>query len=248
MSTPPSRPSLRDFDYFDEQSQPAAWDDLNAAEALPDRLAEGIAAHKRSRRHFRRFFGLMFMTLAACGWVLWGFVHDFRYAFAEAVPPLLLGDVVQLEPAEIPHNRFVRVQGITEHRGLAQRIARGLSFDRQEYWYFRLLGSRGVFIEVLANAEGFGYVTEVDVRGRALDPRQSGGYEALLGLYSETFMAQERTEVRVIQVGMRPGQGRWPWYVVLGVMGVLLMSNGVAALRLVRTRRRRPEDWVLRGG
>jgi hypothetical protein len=151
-----------------------------------------------------------------------------QYAFAAPTQSLEMGDVSEFLPEHIPHNAQVSLRGITEHRGLRYRGLRGLRGRFETLWTFRLLGSRGVFIEVPADPLRFSPTTEVQVSGRAVDPSREKNYRRLLQAYDETFHPQRRSEARIIQVDACRGSGRWPF----ACAGALIFAGGLLNLIL----------------
>lgn len=230
---------MRDFDYFDDRARPASWDELASGQNLPDGLEEHLDHLARRARRYRRSLWLMGITLIVCVSFLWGHLDAIRYAFSSVATPADLGDSTTFTPAEIPHNSFVRIRGITEARGLRRKSARGLSFVRKEYWYYQLLGAQGTFVEVEADPKRYGFATEIDVQGRAVDPDMDSSYADLLERYFETFVfARTSPHHRIIQVGLRPGDEQlWYSLALLFLLAVLVSNLGVA-YRLVQTRAR----------
>lgn len=229
--------SLREFDYFDEARQPVGPSGLPDDAEVPAGLEARLRAFRRERRIRTRAFVLSFVLLVASAWFLWGYRYWIAYAFSDTREPLELGDVSTLLPNEIPHNAYVSLRGITEHRGLTQKTVRGLSLRRSEQWYFRLLGSRGVFVEVAPDSRRFGPVTEVVVRGRAVDPDLEPGYATLLAAYDSRYFPVERPARRVIQVDVEPGYNRWVYVLAFLFLAALLCGNAWVLLRLLRLRR-----------
>ncbi len=88
---------------------------------------------------------------------------------------------------------------------MQQKIIRGLNFSQEEFWYFRLLGSRGVWIETEPDPEKYGLATQVNVTGRAVDPRRDRNYDELLATYQAKYFSEERPNMRIIQVGVATG-------------------------------------------
>src|SRR4051794_35750005 len=127
-SNPPHR-SLREFDYFTQENQ------VDSSEPLPSFEPDVEPAAPR-RSLARQLLTLAIATafLAAASPLVWGFRDAAAYALAPAYPPLELGDVADTEPGAIPHNRFVRLHGVTEHRGMRQNTPRGLHLDADEFW------------------------------------------------------------------------------------------------------------------
>jgi hypothetical protein len=236
---PKPPPSLREFDYFsDADAHPPVIIDGGFEEADEAAQSAHRAARSARRRAITTFVvGLTF--LAASVWFLWGYREAAAYAFLPAdTQPLELGDVRDMTPAQVPHNRYVRLHGITEHRGLRQEAPRGLSLDRREYWYFRLLGSRGVFVEVDPDPNRFGFTQEITVTGRAVDPRRAPMYAELLRAYADIFATENRAELRVIQNGVVPGEGKAAYIVALALIALLTGANVFAFVRAARAWRR----------
>ncbi|MEZ4269892.1 MAG: hypothetical protein R3C68_00155 [Myxococcota bacterium] len=226
MTDPNRHPSMREFDYFAPDVEPGGSTVSPIAQEGHQRLV---------RRRSLRYVMLMTLTFAMSAWVLWGFRADMRYAFSTNVSPRDLGDVVEQRPADMPHDAYVRLQGITEHRGMTQELVRGMSLVRQEYWYFRLLGSRGVFIETPKDPQRFGIAQRVDVVGRLVDPAQIGGFSQLIAEYQRRFSSAPLTDYRILRVDYRPGEGRWPYIVIIGLLLLLFLSDLRLVVRIIRT-------------
>jgi hypothetical protein len=229
---------MREFDYFASQAQPVSADELARLANLPEHIeAEIELSHKEGRKA-----GLSAITatlvMAACTWFLWGYRDSIAYSFSRARPPLQLGDVVELTPADIPHNAYVELEGITEHRGLTQKITRALWPVRDERWYFRLVGSRGVFIETAPDSEHYGFATRMTIRGRAVDPERSALYADLLNQYRERFSARASDFARIIEVDVEPGTGRLPYLVFAAFIGAVAALDCRSLLRYARHRRK----------
>ena len=109
---------------------------------------EQLKTPRRKQVHYFRHIVTFTLFFAAVIWFLSGLVDQARYEFQVAPVATPIGDVIDVGAKALPHNAYISLEGITEHRGLSQEIMRDLSFDRQEYWYFRLLGSGGIFVEV----------------------------------------------------------------------------------------------------
>lgn len=237
---------MSNFDYFDEEAIAAGGRVDELRDELPDALRERLDAwHRRRRRAVRAALTLV-LFLAAVTWLLWGHRDRVGYVFSSPQEPSKLGDASTFTPSDIPHNAYVELRGITEHRGMSQKLVRGLGLIRNEYWYFRLLGSRGVFIEVPADASHYGPATALIVSGRAVDPsREQSTYGPLLASYSERFSAPLRPGVRIIQVGVRPGEGRLPYLAAFAGLLVVGIANIVLVGFLLRSLGRGPERDVL---
>lgn len=230
-------PSLRDFDYFAEDLSYAA-PVAEAAEDQPLSLNEQIALLQRQKRRYSRALTLMLATLAVVLWGASGYTSQLRYDFATDAVPIEMGDATQHRAADYTHNTFIRLTGITEHRGLEQKRVQGLGL-RQEFWYFRLVGSQGVFLEVPATKERFGPTRRVDTVGRVVDPLREATYAEVLNLYfTEYPAAHRRAAMRVIQVERTPGSTRWGFLVGLVFVLLLVAMNVFALRRLLGAHRR----------
>jgi hypothetical protein len=230
-------PSLRKFDYFGERA-PAAPDVVASAGDATEEMQDQAAAIVRQRRaHLRHSIAGAAFSLAVI-YFLWGYRDLISYAFQEPRPPQQLGDIVGMQPGDIPHNSFVEITGITEHRGMTQKLVRGFGLERQEYWYYRLVGSRGVFVEVPPEPEKYGRAVQLTVSGRAVDPVRAEVYEALLSNYHERFHTRERLEHRIIQVGVKPGDGRAPFLASFALLLFVAAFNVWTLSRYLAARRR----------
>lgn len=229
----------KSFDYFGDTH--AAPEGLSgAAEVARASYEESqqlvVDEDRRRRRIYARGILISFAFSAVAAWFLWGFHDDIAYVFSPAREPLRLGDVTEITPVDIPHNAYVEIHGITEHRGLKQEIIRGLGTP-QEFWYFRLVGSRGVFIEVPPDEDRYGPVTEMTVRGRAIDPAREDVYRKLLASYQEIFVSRGSDNARIIQVGVEPAQRRVRYAVTFALLGGVILAQVVALVRLFLQRR-----------
>ncbi len=234
---------MRDFDYFKE-SNPVHPATLAALGDLPDELQEQAEALVAERRRYARLSIAAAAFFLVATWFVFGFRDQMAYAFSSPRPPLRLGEVVGLSPADIPHNQYVELSGITEHRGLTQSLVHGVGFTREERWFFRLVGSRGVFIETPADAERYGRTMGLTVRGRAIDPRREAIYDSFLAQYHGRFRAQERPELRIILVGAEPGQGGGPFVVLLALVSLLGAANAWTLRRYVLARQKQPPGFA----
>ena len=151
---------------------------------------------------------IMLAALGLAGSMAWRFSDLTRYCLQPPRPPTDLGDVTELVPEAIPHDAYVTLHGITEHRGMRQKVLQVPAWGRQERWYFRLVGSRGIFIEVPPDGERYTPTTALTVSGRVVDPERAPVYRALLNEYVQLYRAQARPHARVLQVGLAPGTRR----------------------------------------
>lgn len=200
---------------------------------------------QRQRRYLTQII-LSVLFFGVVVWFFWGYRQALNYSFSDRNEPVLMGDVVNRKPSDFIPNSYVELQGITEHRGLTQKMVRGLSVTRQELWYFRLLGSNGVFIEVPNDTSLYGLATAVNVRGRVIDPAQEPNYAALMNLYQDMFFPKQRTAIRIIQVGVIPGEGQLPFILVMLFLGILAGANIFSIVRLIRERRLGPQGKLIR--
>ncbi|MEL6759578.1 MAG: hypothetical protein AAFP04_04175 [Myxococcota bacterium] len=242
------RRSLRDFDYFDERSGLDEAGDASASrggvEPELDALfeSEDVALHAELKaREARRMRAVRQLVLSAsffavAVWFIAGYQDWIAYVFSDARPPIAVGEAVGAQRDQLVHNSFVQIEGVTLHRGLVQRIVRGVGFDRAEYHYFELSGSRGVFIEVRPD-RGIQFATQVNVTGRVIDPKRDRTYLPLLREYEKRYYQERRPEERIIQVGVEPGEGKATAYVALGFLLALGALNVWGVARVLRARR-----------
>jgi hypothetical protein len=230
-------PSMKDFDYFSSHAKPAKHIDIDS---LPESLEEQMEKYRamKSRGARQVFFAGLFFVV--CGWFLWGYRDLIVYITTGSEEPQVLGDVAEIDPVNIPHNAYVKLTGITEHRGMQQKIIRGLNFSQEEFWYFRLLGSRGVWIETEPDPEKYGLATQVTVTGRAVDPRRDRNYDELLATYQAKYFSEERPNMRIIQVGVRPGEGQGMLLVVVAVFLVVAALNVYSIVRYIKQLKQKP--------
>lgn len=231
-------PSMREFDYFASNAQPATASELTAHGNLPEDIEAEIELWRKERRRAGLSAVTATLVVSACTWFLWGYRDSIAYSFSSARPPVVLGDVVELTPADIPHNAYVQVSGITEHRGLTQKITRGLWPIRDERWYFRLVGSRGVFIETPPDPDHYGFASSVTLRGRAVDPEREPMYAEFLRQYRERFSARTQDVSRVIEVDVEPGSGRIPYLLFALFIGAVATIDGRSLLHYARRSRK----------
>jgi hypothetical protein len=194
------------------------------------KLQSGTELYSPLQRAVQRFAAPTLCSLLV-GCALYCFSDSLdaaQYAFASPTGSLEMGDVSELLPEHIAHNAQVTLHGITEHRGLRHRGLRGLRGRFETLWYFRLLGSRGIFIEVPADPKKYAPTTEVTVTGRAVDPSREKNYRRLLEAYDDIFHPQRRHAARIIQVDVCRGSGRWPFVFA----GALVFAGGLLNLFL----------------
>jgi hypothetical protein len=228
------RLGLKEFDYFDQELEIAA--PVGSDSGLGG-MERQLGIYHQRRKRYSRFLLLMTFTCASCVWFLWDYRADFRYHLATSAVAQAMGDVTALRPRDLVPNSYVSIEGITEHRGMVQKRVRGLGLARQERWYFRLLGSHGIFIEVEPDKERFDIVTQVKVAGRVVDFKKDPGFSRLLGHYHHKYQPERMRDMRMIEVGRIPGDNRFPYLFTLGLMGLLFLSNGLALVKWLKLRR-----------
>lgn len=238
---------MRDFNFFGE-SRPLArgLDELALGTELPADYEQQLATFEvRRRRVGRRFVGagtLCFLLGAAT----WLFSDWVAYSLFTSDAPLELGDITEVGASQLEHNQLVAVRGITEHRGMTQKLVLGPSFEHVERWYFRLVGSRGVFVEVPTDPQRFGPAFELTVRARVVDIERSPAHARLLERYDEKFGTETAGPVRILQVGVEPGVYAGRAVTLLAALGTALVFWLASAWQLSRIHRDRPK-FIRRG-
>jgi hypothetical protein len=189
--------------------------------------------HKHwKRRLIQTVVSVSFMVMACA--LLWEHHGTYVYALKPRGVPLQVGDVSESTPQVLPHNAYVQLTGITEHRALKQERVRGLSFKRGTYAYFKLLGSQGVFLEVPVDSPAYDTTMRVQVQGRVIDPHRVSGYEDVLQRYEEVFFKKHTGDVRIVQVDVKPGDHRLGALGVLGGVLFLVLWNARVLYKLWR--------------
>lgn len=208
-------------------------------------LDEQLQKWQRRQRRYLSHILISAVFFATVVWFFWGYRHALEYSFSKQSKPVVMGNVVERKPSDFMPNSYVSLEGITEHRGLSQKMVRGLSVTRQEFWYFRLLGSNGVFIEVPSDSSLYGLATAVKVEGRVVDPFETPQYGPLMNLYQDMFFPKQRTAIRIIQVGVVPGEGQGAFILVMFFLALLAGGNVFSIVRLVRERRSGPRGKLI---
>ena len=225
---------MDEFDYFaDELPAPASQPSGRSFD-------EQMALYQRRQQRYARYIALVNVTFIALVWFLWDYRYQFSYAFAAESQPRQMGEAETLTPADLPHNTYVTLTGITEHRGLTQKRVRGFGLGRDELWYFRLVGGQGIFVETPSESDDFGVVTKVAVAGRVVDPALERRYDDLLAAYHHKFYAAERPQFRIIQHGMLPASQRGTFVGVLVFLVLLFSSNFWTIWQLYKAKRMAP--------
>lgn len=226
--------SIRNFDYFD--------DNAHANQGNVGEETESERKHTMDVVRTQLIIAVITAAavVAAAAYFFSSNSDLLSYAFRSETIPQQLGDVTDFTPADIPHNAFVVLSGVTEHRGLKQKSIRGLVPTRDEYWYYRLLGSRGVFIEAPSGEDRWGFATEVTVQGRAVNPRGTIAYDGLLQRYGTQFRRPLEGELRIIQVDVVPGSDRMAFIIAFIILAMILgIDSWAIAVRIQRLRQLR---------
>ncbi len=193
----PKPKSMSEFDYFAEE---AAANDVTRGEM-------SLAALQRRRRRLFLHAGLIVVVCGVLGYYVWGLHETMLYHFRkDAIVDL--GRVDEKDPDTFPHDRYVRLSGITEARAAQVKWIRGLSW-RQQYRYYHLLGTP-VFIEIPAeeakgNIDAF---EEVKVEGRLIDLTKAHEYDRLLSFLEERLLMRIPERAFMLQVSAKPDGGK----------------------------------------
>ena len=62
----------------------------------------------------------------------------------------------------------------------------------------------------------------------------------------EMFFPKTRSDIRIVQVGVVPGEGGEPFWAVMVFLGLLISANILSLVRLIRARRSRPQAGLIR--
>ncbi|MEO1171442.1 MAG: hypothetical protein AAFX94_05235, partial [Myxococcota bacterium] len=213
---PQDPPSLRDFDYFDEEDNASLADvEQFFVEDDPTSLDQQLKSYRSQRRRQLTQFILSAAFFGAAIWIVSGYTDLIRYVFSDSRPPTDVGNIVDVPRGGLVHNDYVRLEGVTMHRGLVQTIVRTVGFSKEELHYFELSGAGGVFVEVPPEL-GVEFASFVEVAGRVVDPKRTSFYNPLLAKYEERYYQERRPHERIVQVGVVPGKGRWPFIWLFG--------------------------------
>ena len=68
-----------------------------------------------------------------------------------------------------------------------------------------------------------------------VDPAQIGGFSQLIAEYQRRFSSAPLTDYRILRVDYRPGEGRWPYIVIMGLLLLLFLSDLRLVVRIIRT-------------
>lgn len=224
----PRPKSMSEFDYFAED---VVTGDVSRGEQSLEHL-------QRQRRRLYMHAGLIALVCAVLGYYVWSLRETILYHFRNE-PIVDIGRADEKEVSAFPHDRLVRLSGITEARAAQVKWIRGLSWQ-QYYRYYHLLGTP-IFIEVPAeeakgNIEAF---EEVKLEGRLIDLTHAHEYDRLLSFLEERLLMRIPEHAFMLQVGVRPDGGKKA-VIFLGVIILLPIVN--VALWMKRYRRlRRPK-------
>jgi hypothetical protein len=224
----PRPKSMNEFDYFAE----------DAISADVPRGEQSLEHLQRQRRRLYMHAALIAVVCLVLGYYVWGLHETILYHFKNE-PLVEIGRADERDPATFPHDRLVRLSGITEARAAQVKWIRGLTWQ-QYYRYYHLLGTP-VFIEVPAE-EAKGTIEafeEVKLEGRLIDLTHAHEYDRLLSFLEERLFMRIPDHAFMLQVGVRPDGGK---KAVIFLAVVILLPIVNVALWLRRYRRlRRPK-------
>lgn len=237
--------SLYDYDYFGKNSASGLPGDplFDSRHGDGDGWGEppddGERHRERERRRIAaiRHVVVSLSFLAVITWFLASHRDWIVYSFMPLREPVAVGSAVGISREQLPHNRYVAIDGVTLHRGLVQEIVRGFGFLRKKLHYLELSGSKGVFIEVPPE-RGIGFATEVSVQGRVVDPKRDYAYSTLLEKYEKLYLQKRRPAERIIQVGVKPGVQRVAIVSTFVVLLLLIWLNAWVLIRALRAVKR----------
>jgi hypothetical protein len=222
----PKPKSMTEFDYFSED---VAHGDVAHGE-------QSLAALQRRKQRLYMHAVLIAAVSAALGYYVWGLRETIAYHFKNE-PLVNIDRADEKDPDSFPHDRLVRLGGITEARAAQVKWIRGLSWQRY-YHYYHLLGTP-VFIEIPAE-EAKGKIEafeEVTLEGRLIDLSKAHEYDRLLSFLEERLFMRIPERAFMLQVGVTPDGGKQA-VIVLAVVLLLPIVN--VALWLRAYRRLRP--------
>jgi hypothetical protein len=194
-------------------------------------IGQRQAERVRSRGTRRlAMLGLFAVFIGLAGWML---ADELVYFFASR-RPADLGRAEEMQPAELGHNRYVRVAGIARDMCIRADVLG----DSVRFLF--LMGSpMGARILIEAPAlgqDGCQGAVQGEFRGRLLNLARTDRYDAVVAYYRENFpVAPAQGPVWLLQQGRRPGDA----WIYPAVLGLLLALAGVNFALLLRARRRR---------
>ncbi len=207
---------MAEFDYFSEDVAPGSV----------GRGGQSLAALQQRKRRLVFHAVLIGFVCLLLGTLVLGISDTIAYHFRRQEVQAL-GRVDELEPGAImPHDRWVRLSGVTEARAAQVKWIRGLDW-RANYRYFHLLGTP-VFIEVPADgSQGkIDAFETVELEGRLLDLSQTHEYDRLLDFLEERLLMRRPERPYMLQVGVKPDGGRKA--IVLLLVVVLIPAVNIA--------------------
>jgi hypothetical protein len=226
----PTKKSMAEFDYFS--------DDVPFAGV--SRGQQSLTALKRRKRRLFFHAALIIGVCVLLGALVFGLRETIFYHFRTHEAVQIMGRVDELEPGTLlPHDRYVRLSGVTEARAAQVRWIRGLDW-RANYKYYHLLGSP-VFIEVPAD-ESQGKVDAfqtIELEGRLVDLTRVHEYDRLLEFLETNLRLNRPEHPYMLQVGVKPDGGKKAiillWVVIL--IPALNIALWVRAWRRLSKRR-----------
>lgn len=200
-------------------------------------IEEQLARLRAESRAKSRQVMVMLALLGTLTWYFYGMRDWFDWDFsAHRVAPLDIGDPMESGFVLPPHNTYVKIQGLTDYRGVQQSRLRGLTGWTKEYKYLKLTGAN-IFLEIPTEDESVSGTQRVSLEGRVVDPSVGQDYRAILDYYSDQFGRAKIEKARIIQVGMQPGAGKSGWFMVGAFLAGLLSLNVYTLFALFRVRR-----------
>jgi len=200
-------------------------------------IEEQLAQLRAEGRAKSRQVMVMLALLGTLSWYFYGMRDWFDWDFSKDRPaPLVIGNPMEQGFVLPPHNSFVKIEGLTDYRGVQQSRLRGLTGWTKEFKYLKLTGAN-IFLEIPTKDESVSGTQRVVLQGRVVDPSVGQDYQAILDYYSDQFGRAKIEKARIIQVGMEPGAGRSGWYMVGAFLAGLLSLNIYTLFALFRVRR-----------
>jgi hypothetical protein len=220
---------MADFDYFTE--------DVPLTGVGRGELSKEALLKRKRRLVFHAV--LIGFVCFLLGTLVFGLRETIAYHF-RAQEPLQLGRVDEMEPGQLmPHDRLVKLSGVTEARAAQVKWIRGLDW-RANYRYFHLLGSP-VFIEIPADgSQGkIDAFETVELEGRLIDMSKTGEYDRLLEFLEDKLRMRRPDRPYMLQVGVKPDGGQKA--IILLLIVILIPAVNIAlwvrAWTRLRTRR-----------
>jgi hypothetical protein len=220
--------SMSDFDYFNEDIPLGGI----------GRGEQSLEALKKRERRLVFHAILIVLVCFLLGTLVHGLRANIAYSF-RAQEAQLLGRVDEISPdVPMPHDKLVRLSGITEARAAQVKWIRGLDW-RASYRYFHLLGTP-VFIELPSDgSQGSVEAFEtVELEGRLIDLTRANEYDRLLDFLEDKLRMRRPARPYMLQVGVKPDGGKRAIVLLLVVIAIPAV-NIALWLRAWRRLRRR---------